>query len=284
MSRSVSAALTELGGRLAAAGIDGAPREARRILAAAMRVAPDRVSLMQADPLEADAEDRLAAMAARRCAREPLAHILGLRAFFAHEFRVTADVLDPRPETETLVAAALGAPFERVLDLGTGSGCILLSLLAVRTGARGVGTDISAPALAVAEDNARRLGVRDRCRFRRADWFDGLETPAERFDLIVSNPPYIAAWEMGGLAPELQHEPRAALTDDGDGLSAYRAIAAGAGGFLVPGGRLMVEIGWRQGPDVLAMLRAAGFEGLRILPDLDGRDRVAVAVRGASQG
>ena len=284
MSRSVSAALAELSGRLVAAGIDGAPREARRIVAAAMRVVPDRVTLMQADPLEPEAEDRLATMAARRCAREPLSHILGLRAFFDHEFRVTADVLDPRPETETLVSAALDAPFERVLDLGTGSGCILLSLIAVRPGAQGVGTDISAPALAVARENARILGVQDRCRFQRADWFAGIDAPDGTFDLIVSNPPYIAAWEMADLAPELGHEPRAALTDEGDGLSAYRAIAAGAGRFLAPGGRLMVEIGWRQGPDVLAILGAAGFGGLRILPDLDGRDRVAVALRGSTQG
>ena len=283
MSRSVSAALTELSGRLAAAGIDGAPREARRIVAAAMRVAPDRVSLMQADPLEAEAEDRLAVMAARRCAREPLSHILGLRAFFDHEFRVTADVLDPRPETEMLVSAALEAPFERVLDLGTGSGCILLSLLSARPGARGVGTDVSPAALTVAKENARMLGVLGRCQLQRADWFDGLAPPAQRFDLIVSNPPYIAAWEMDELDPELGHEPRMALTDEGDGLSAYRAIAAGAGRYLAPGGQLMVEIGWRQGPDVLAILGAAGFAGLRIVPDLDGRDRVAVAVRGATQ-
>lgn len=281
MSRRVGAALADLRGRLVAAGIDGAPREARRIVAAALGVAPDRVSLMGADLLGMQAQERLAAMAARRCAREPLAHVLGLRAFYAHEFRVTADVLDPRPETETLVTAALEAPFDRVLDLGTGSGCILLSLLAARPGARGVGTDISAAALAVAEENARSLGVAERCRFQRADWFGGLEG---RFDLIVSNPPYIAESEMAGLAPELAHEPRAALTDGGDGLSAYRAIAAGAGRHLTGQGRLLLEIGWRQGPDVLAILRAAGFEGLQILPDLDGRDRVVAAVRGTAQG
>lgn len=281
MSRRVGAALADLRGRLVAAGIDEAPREARRIVAAALGVAPDRVSLMGADLLGMQAQERLAAMAARRCAREPLAHVLGLRAFYAHEFRVTADVLDPRPETETLVTAALEAPFDRVLDLGTGSGCILLSLLAARPGARGVGTDISAAALAVAEENARSLGVAERCRFQRADWFGGLEG---RFDLIVSNPPYIAESEMAGLAPELAHEPRAALTDGGDGLSAYRAIAAGAGRHLTGQGRLLLEIGWRQGPDVLAILRAAGFEGLQILPDLDGRDRVVAAVRGTAQG
>lgn len=276
MSRTVGQAMAELRGRLAAAGIDSAARDARRIMAAALQAPPDRVSLMQTDPLPGEAEDRLAGLAARRCAREPLAHILGIRAFYAHDFRVTADVLDPRPETEVLVGAALGAPFARVLDLGTGTGCILLSLLAARTQATGVGTDISEAALEVAGANARALGVAPRCRLIRADWFDGV---VGQFDLIVSNPPYIAAWEMERLAPELRHEPRIALTDEGDGLGAYRAIAADAAAHLRPGGRLLVETGWTQGPAVSDILRAEGFGGLRILSDLDGRDRVVCAVR-----
>jgi len=279
VSRTVAEGLAELRGRLAAAGIEGAAREARRIMAAAMQVAPDRVSLLQTEPLSHAAEDRLAALAARRCGREPLSHILGLKAFYNHEFRVSADVLDPRPETETLVAAALGLPFDRVLDLGTGSGCILVSLLAARPGARGVGTDISEAALAVARENADRLGVAGRCEFLCSDWFEGVDG---RFDLIVSNPPYISASEMATLAPELRFEPRTALTDGGDGLSAYRAIAAGAGAHLAPGGRLMVEIGWRQGPAVAEMMRQAGLGAVRILPDLDGRDRVVCTGAGGT--
>lgn len=274
MSRTVGEGLADLRGRLAAAGIECAAREARRIMAAALQVAPDRVSLMQTDPMPHAAEDRLSALAARRCAREPLAQILGLRAFYRHEFAVTADVLDPRPETEVLVEAALGAPFETVLDLGTGSGCILLSLLAARPAARGLGTDISRAALTVAQANAERLEVGARCTLLRSDWFSGVEG---RFDLIVSNPPYIAAWEMERLAPELRYEPRGALTDEGDGLAAYRAIAEGAGAHLRPGGRILLEIGWRQGPAVSEILAAAGFEALRILPDMDGRDRVVSA-------
>jgi len=276
VSRTVGDGLSDLRGRLAAAGIEGSAREARRIMAAALGVAPDRVSLMQTDPLPAAAEDRLSGMAARRCAREPLSHILGLRAFYRHEFRVTRHVLDPRPETEMLVEAGLGAPFRRVLDLGTGTGCILLSLLAARPDARGVGTDISDEALAVARENAQTLGVAARCELCRADWFAGVEG---QFDLIVSNPPYIAAWEMDMLEPELRYEPRGALTDEGDGLTAYRAIAEGAMDHLRPGGRLLLEIGWRQGPDVSAMLCAEGFENLRLLSDLDGRDRVVSAAR-----
>ena len=276
MSRTVGDGLSELRGKLAAAGIESSAREARRIMAAALGVAPDRVSLMQTDPLPHAAEDRLSGMAARRCAREPMAHILGLRAFYRHEFRVTRHVLDPRPETEVLVDAGLGAPFERVLDLGTGTGCILLSLLAARPGAEGVGTDISEEALAVARENAQNLGVADRCNLLKSDWFSAVDG---QFDLVVSNPPYIAAWEMDTLEPELRYEPRGALTDEGDGLTAFRAIAAGAMAHLGPGGRLLLEIGWRQGPDVSEILRAAGFDSLRILSDLDGRDRVVSAAR-----
>lgn len=278
---SIAAALKAGAARLATAGIADPMRDARLLMAHALEVEAGRLTPMLPDPLPPGAAVRFEAALAARASRKPVSQITGRRLFWGRVFHVTPDVLDPRPETETLIAAALEASFARVLDLGTGSGCILLSLLAARPGARGVGTDISAAALAVAEENARSLGVAERCRFQRADWFGGLEG---RFDLIVSNPPYIAESEMAGLAPELAHEPRAALTDGGDGLSAYRAIAAGAGRHLTGQGRLLLEIGWRQGPDVLAILRAAGFEGLQILPDLDGRDRVVAAVRGTAQG
>ncbi|MEM6589057.1 MAG: peptide chain release factor N(5)-glutamine methyltransferase [Pseudomonadota bacterium] len=271
MSRPIGEALTELRGRLTAAGIENAAREARLIMAAALGVGQDRVSLMQPDPLPEAAEDHLAAMAARRCGREPLSHILGLRAFYDHEFRVTRDVLDPRPETEVLVRAALAVPFDRVLDLGTGSGCILLSLLAARTGAQGTGTDLSPAALQVAQSNAEYLGLTDKANFMLSDWFSGVDG---RFDLIVSNPPYIPAADMAALDPELAFEPRAALTDEGDGLGAYRMIAAHARDYLSADGWLMMETGWTQGPQVAQLLQGQGFTDIRILPDLDGRDRV----------
>ena len=265
--------------RLAAAGVPDAPRDARRLLAHALGIAPGRLTLVLPDPLPPEAAARFAASVARRAAREPVSHITGIRAFYGRDFRVCPDVLDPRPETETLIAAALAAPFGRVLDLGTGSGCILLTLLAERPDSKGIGADISEPALAVARDNARALGI-ERAAFLQADWFRGI---SGRFDLIVSNPPYIAASEMPGLAPELAHEPRGALTDAGDGLSAYRAIAAGAAAHLAPGGRLIVEIGPTQGQAVRALLSAAGLEILALHPDLDGRDR-AVEARAAAPG
>ena len=261
--------------RLAAAGVEGAARDARRLLAHALGVDPARLTLALDAPLAAAAAAFAAAVEAR-AERRPLSHITGARAFMGRDFRVTPDVLDPRPETEALIAAALAEPFARVLDLGTGSGAILVTLLAEAPGARGLGTDIAPAALELARANAAALGVAGRAAFRQADWLEGLEGP---FDLIVSNPPYIAEDEIPALAPEVRlWEPRGALTPGGDGLAAYRAIAAAAP-LLAPGGRLILEIGAGQGAAVPAILAAAGWTRIAVLPDLDGRDRVVTARR-----
>ncbi len=212
-----------------------------------------------------------AALVARRAALEPLSHLLGYRDFYKHRFYVTSDVLDPRPDTETLIEAALAVSFRSVLDLGTGSGCILLSLLADCRDSVGVGTDMSAAALTVAQRNAAQLGV-SQVQFVTSDWFDAVEG---QFDLIVSNPPYIAADEMTDLQPEVRdHEPRLALTDEADGLSCYRTIIAAAPDYLTDDGHLLVEIGPTQGPAVSAMFAAQGFAKIRVIDDLDGRNRV----------
>nr|WP_286193285.1 peptide chain release factor N(5)-glutamine methyltransferase [Boseongicola sp. H5] len=258
--------------RLRAAGLDGADRDARWLMAGALGVPPDRVILRLQDPLGDPAARSFETAIARRLDREPVSHILGGRWFYGRWFRVTRDVLDPRPETETLVDLALSAPFSTVLDLGTGTGCILLSLLAVRPGATGLGTDISPEALAVADRNATGLGLSDKLDLRLSDWTADV---TGRFDLIVSNPPYISATEMADLAPDVRdHEPHLALTDGGDGLAAYRAITAGAPHHLARGGRLLVEIGWTQGPAVSALFRAAGLEEIAVHSDMDGRPRV----------
>jgi release factor glutamine methyltransferase len=263
--------------RLEAAGVEGAARDARRLLAHALGVAPDVLAGRMTDPVPEAAVAAFDALVGRRAAREPVSHLTGQRAFWGRDFRVTRDVLDPRPETETLVARALAGPFARVLDLGTGSGCILVTLLAERLGAQGVGTDISPDALLIAGENAARHGVADRLVLTPSDWFGDI---GGRYDLIVSNPPYIAADEMAGLSPEVRdHEPRGALTDEADGLTAYRAIAEGAGRFLVPGGRLLVEIGPAQGMAVSSLFAQAGLERVVVHPDLDGRDRVVAARR-----
>ncbi|SIN98170.1 peptide chain release factor N(5)-glutamine methyltransferase [Vannielia litorea] len=272
----VGAGLRRVADLLAGAGIGDAPREASMLLAEALGVERDRLALRRDELLDAEALARAEALAARRAGGEPMSHIRGWREFWGRRFKVDARVLDPRPETEVLVAAALEEPFGDVLDLGSGSGCILLTLLAERQQARGVGTDVSGAALEVARENARALGLERRAGFIETDWCAGLRG---RFDLIVSNPPYIAEAEMAGLQRELAHEPRGALTDGGDGLSAYRAIAGGLGDRLAKGGRVLVEIGPTQGRAVSALFDAVGLADIRVLPDLDGRDRV-VAARG----
>jgi release factor glutamine methyltransferase len=260
---------------LKAAGVPNAARDARILLAHAAGIAVDRLVLHLNDLLSPEATGRFDAAIKARAARQPVSQIIGTRQFWGRAFVVTPDVLDPRPETEVLVAAALERPFTKMLDLGTGSGCILLSCLADMPLASGLGTDISPDALAVARGNALGFGLGDRVKFQEADWFRGLDG---RFDLIVSNPPYIAEAEMRDLAPEVRDwEPHLALTPGGDGLAAYRRIAAGASARLVAGGRLMVEIGPGQAHAVAALFVAQGLDGIEVRPDLDGRDRVVLA-------
>ena len=269
---SVQAALNAGRDRLRAAGIEGAEKDARWLMAAALGVTPDRVILHLRDPLSEELEFFYENTLGRRLAREPVSHILGGRWFYGRWFHVTADVLDPRPETEILIEQALRHPFKEVLDLGTGTGCILLSLLAERPGATGIGTDISPQALAIAEWNAAELNIGDRLALIESDWFSAV---GGRFDLIVSNPPYIAAVEMAALAPDVRdYEPHGALTDGADGLSAYRAIAAAAPGHLTSGGRVLVEIGPSQGRAVSDLFAEAGLSEITVTPDFDGRDRV----------
>ena len=267
-------ALAEATARLTAAGIDGSARDARWLMAAATGIDRGRLTLHLNDELGGEAAFFFYNMMLERESRVPLSHIVRGREFYGRWFSVSPDVLDPRPETEILVHAALEVPFREVLDLGIGSGAILLTLLAERPEATGTGTDISAPALAKAEENARALQVFDRTHLERSHWYDNI---GGRYDLIVSNPPYIAVAEMADLSPEVRnHEPRMALTDEADGLSAYRAIAAGARDHLTDGGWLMVEIGPTQGAAVAGMLTATGFDRVQIRQDLDQRDRVVL--------
>ena len=259
------------------AGIEDGSRDARVLLAHALGIGHDRLTLRLQDEMTAPQEAIYDAALQARIARQPVAQITGRRLFWGLSFRVTRDTLDPRPETETLVAEALSQPFLKLLDLGTGTGCILLSCLKGMPLARGLGTDISDAALQVAVGNTRDLGLEARARFRRSDWFDKV---TGAYDLIVSNPPYIAAEEIPQLAPEVRDwEPHQALTPGGDGLDAYRAIARGTGARLMPGGRLLVEIGPTQGPAVAGLFRQAGLAEVRVLPDMDGRDRVVAAVK-----
>jgi release factor glutamine methyltransferase len=273
VSGTVQAALAAGAARLAAAGVPGAARDARRLMAAALGLAPERLTLAAPEPLPAPARAAFERMVEERTRFRPVAQIVGSRAFWGRDFAVSAAVLDPRPETETLVALALAGPVPAtVLDLGTGSGAILVTLLAEWPAARGLGTDVDPAALAVAAANAARHGVAARAAFRQADWTEGL---AERFDLVVSNPPYIPAGEVAALAADVRGwEPRHALTPGPSGLESYARIAGGLAAVLAPGGRALLETGAGQGAAVAALMRAAGFARIAVHPDLDGRDRV----------
>ncbi len=218
---------------------------------------------------------------ARRLNGEPVSRIVGVREFYGRDFSIDPHVLDPRADTETLIEAALAfastreAPLD-LLDLGTGSGAILVTLLAELPHARGLGTDISEKALAVARANVEAMGVTDRARFMVCDWFEGVEG---RFDLVVSNPPYIASGAIEALTPEVrEHDPILALDGGKDGLDAYRRIAAAARAMLRPGGVLLLEIGEGQAEAVLAILRDAGLvaDVTSLRRDLAGRPRVVM--------
>ncbi|MGR3804567.1 peptide chain release factor N(5)-glutamine methyltransferase [Marinibacterium profundimaris] len=258
--------------RLRAAGVQDPARDARLLLAHAARIEAARVTLIAPEDLEPEIAERYDRLIALRSVRVPVSHLVGERAFYGRRFKISRDVLDPRPETEALIEAALAEPYDKVLDLGTGSGCILVTLLAERPASRGMGVDLSEAACLQASANAVLHRVQERARIVVSDWFSHVDG---RFDLIVSNPPYIARSEMSDLAPEVRdHEPGMALTDGGDGLGAYRAICADAAGHLAVGGRLIMEIGPTQGESVAEICLDAGFGEVEILPDLDGRDRV----------
>jgi release factor glutamine methyltransferase len=266
--------------------------DARLLLRLATGLSHEALITHGQEPIAPDEAARLADYVARRLAGEPVSRIKGVRDFYGRDFLVDSATLDPRPDTETLVDAALEAIARdgskdrplKVLDLGTGSGCILLTLLAELPLADGIGTDISEGALRIAAENARRLGVAPRARFLAADWLDGVEGA---FDLIVSNPPYIPGAEIAGLAREVAiYDPRRALDGGPDGLDAYRRIAEEATARLAPGGQLLLEIGASQADSVLALLREVGFavDEACVRRDLGGRPRCILAGNPGERG
>ena len=216
-------------------------------------------------------------MVKARAQRMPVAYILGEKEFMGHSFRVTPDVLIPRPDTEILVEEAIRLLAEkeapRIVDIGTGSGAILLSVLKGTEGSTGVAVDLSPAALAVAKSNGERLGLADRAEFRLGDLYapvDGL------FDAILSNPPYIPVRDMEGLSPEVKQEPEMALVGGADGLDFYRRLIDDAPRYLKEGGIVLFEVGIYQAQDVAELGKRRGFSAQRILPDYAGIDRVVV--------
>jgi release factor glutamine methyltransferase len=281
--RTVGAAVKEAARVLAAAGIVDAGLDARRMAAYALGL--DAVGLVLAWERELrDSEaTQLERLVARRQRREPVSRLLGRRGFYGRDFAIDANTLDPRPETEVLVETALellaatAAP--RILEIGTGSGCLIVSILAERSDATGVGTDISQGALDMTRRNAETHGVSDRLELVRTDLAAGL---AGHFDLVVSNPPYIPSGEIGQLEPEVrQHDPLGALDGGGDGLEFYRRIAPAAARLTQGRGAVALEVGAGQAAPVRGMLGAA-FPGGQLLSrsDLGGIER-CIAVRQA---
>ncbi len=281
----IAQALAATAARLAAAGIADPRRDARLLIAAAIGAGPEHL-IAHPDRIFDGAEAaQVEALLARRAAREPVSRILGRREFWSLDFEITPDTLDPRPDSETLVAAVLdrigaqglvGAPLS-VLDLGTGSGCLLLALLSELPAADGLGLDISAAALDVARRNARNLGFSNRARFAAGDWGAGLDGS---WQLIVSNPPYIKEAEIGELAPEVAlYEPRLALIAGSDGLDAYRKLLPQAARLLDWGGILALEVGCGQQDAVTALLAESGFSPLGRYRDLGGIERCLLATR-----
>lgn len=270
----VVGALCQAGQWLRAAGIEQPRLEARWLLGHAMGATVEDFLRDPGAPVPAAAAARFGAMLARRVAREPLAFITGSAGFFGLEFQVSPATLIPRADSETLVEAALEqAPAaRRVLDLGTGTGCLLLAVLSALPDATGLGVDISPAAAALARRNAEALGLP--ARFLVGDWAAALDS---RFDLVLSNPPYIEAGAIPGLMPEVsRHEPASALDGGADGLDAYRAIIADLPRLLAPGGVAVLELGQGQAAAVQRLAGAAGLEWRPPAPDLNGVPRAAI--------
>ncbi|MFN3513246.1 MAG: peptide chain release factor N(5)-glutamine methyltransferase [Phenylobacterium sp.] len=268
--------------RLEAAGLAGPVIDARLLVEAAAGATRADIVTDPYRALTPEQEETLSDYVARRERREPVSHILGRKGFWKIMLSVTPDVLTPRPDTETLVDYALkefpeGMAFN-LLDLGVGSGAIMLAILAERRQAKGLGVDVSEEALAVARENAANLGLAGQAAFLRGDWTQGLAEAS--FDLVVSNPPYIASEVIAGLEPEVRdYEPRLALDGGPDGLAAYRRLAPEILRVLKPGGAFAVEIGYDQKAAVEALFREAGASGVRTLKDLATHDRVVVGAK-----
>lgn len=261
---------------LRAAAIESPRLEARLLLARAMCCRVEDLLRDPRSPVPPDVAQRFADLLRRRLEHVPVAHLLGSQEFWSLPFAVSPATLIPRPDSETLIEAAMDlfpdhGAVRRVLDLGTGTGCLLLAALTEFPEAIGIGVDRVPAAAALARENATRLGLADRAHFLVADWAAPL---AGRFDLVLSNPPYIESAVIPNLMPEVaRHEPASALDGGPDGLAAYRALVAALPGLLAPGGRAVLELGLGQRPAVEAIARTGGLAILGCRADLGGVER-----------
>lgn len=268
--------------RLKEAGVDSARLDARLLLATVLGIEPIQVVARPEREMTGAEQERFLALLARRERREPMAHITGRREFWSLSFSVTADTLDPRPDSETVIEAVLAAMPDRkqpmrVLDFGTGTGCLLLAVLSEYPAATGLGIDRSEAALAVARANASALELAQRAEFAQGDWGSGLHG---LFNVILSNPPYIPDDDIAGLEAEVAaYEPWSALAGGPDGLDCYRALAPDIARLLAPGGIAVLEVGQGQAADVTDILRKAGLVPQGVRRDLGGVERCVLATR-----
>ena len=263
--------------KLKLAHIDTAGRDARLLAAAAMEISTAQVTLKALDYVSKQQQDHFESMIEQRRNFKPVSRILGKRQFWNRWFEISPDVLDPRGDSEVLVNLALQQKADRILDLGTGSGILALTLLSEWPDALAVGVDICEKALLIAQRNAVQLEVSDRFQAQKSDWFEAI---SGQFDLIVSNPPYIGEDEIPHLDPDVRlYDPMIALSPGRDALQAYQNIASDAIGYLKPGGRLLVEIGFRQGEAVREFFASNGLKEIEIIQDLNGLDRVVCAIK-----
>ena len=263
--------------KLKQAHIDTAGRDARLLAAAAMDINTAQVTLKALDHVSKQQQDHFESMIEQRRSFKPVSRILGKRQFWNRWFEISPDVLDPRGDSEVLVNLALQQKADRILDLGTGSGILALTLLSEWPNALAVGADICEKALLIAQRNAVQLEVSDRFQAQKSDWFEAI---GGQFDLIVSNPPYIGEDEIPHLDPDVRlYDPMIALSPGRDALQAYQNIARDAIGYLKPDGRLLVEIGFRQGEAVRELFASNGLKEIKIIQDLNGRDRVVRAIK-----
>lgn len=267
------------------AGLDTPELDARLLVMAATGLDHAELIARGTEFTPPDALEQIRRLSERRLSGEPIDHILGYREFYGRRFNINKDVLSPRPETEGLIEAALGLYDEadaiNCLDMGTGSGAIIITLLAERTAWTGTASDVSKAALDVARENADNLGVAARLRFQHSSWFEGFDGRDGQFDLILSNPPYIDAAHMAALPDEVAgYDPALALFGGADGLEAYRILTRQAQGYLKPQGWLGLEIGYDQKKAVTDLLLKAGFKDVKCRQDLSGHDRVILAQSG----
>ena len=267
--------LSDVTSKLSISKIDNAARDARILVAHALCIPRSQLLISINEKVSEETQATLEKLIFRRINREPIAKILGKRQFWGRTFFINGDVLDPRADTETLIEYVIDRPVRSVLDLGTGSGIIAISLACEWKEVHVVATDISEAALFVAQKNAKYFDVQDKIDFLKSDWFEAIEG---KFDLIISNPPYIGLSEISEISQEvLNHEPELALFAGSDGLGAYERIIPQLTKFLKPKGIVVLEIGASQSESVKTLMNSSGLSEVKTLKDLAGKDRLVTA-------